>query len=229
MSADDPLNLILFDCDGTLVDSQDILVSSMSSAFLDHGLEPPSRADILSLVGISLPETFALLSKGHANFPVEALVEGYKAAFHRLRASSHPHEPMYAGMRDVVSHFRSQPETLLGIVTGKSQRGVRLMLEAHAMQGWFSTIQTADDAPSKPHPGMVRQAMDALGAAPGSTVVIGDTTYDMEMAKAAGAWAIGVTWGYHPHEHLARAGADILVASPAELSAVALDLLSRTR
>lgn len=229
MTADAPLNLILFDCDGTLVDSQDILVSSMSSAFLDHGLPPPSRADILSLVGISLPETFAILSKGHSDFPIEALVAGYKSAFHRLRASSHPHEPMYAGMRDVVSNFRSRPEILLGIVTGKSQRGVRLMLEAHDMEGWFSTIQTADDAPSKPHPGMVRQAMGALGAAPGSTVVIGDTTYDMEMAKAAGAWAIGVTWGYHPHENLVQAGADVIVGAPEDLSAVAFDLLSRRR
>lgn len=228
MSTDAPLNLILFDCDGTLVDSQDILVSAMSHAFVDHGLTPPSRGDILSLVGISLPETFAILSKGHPDFPIEALVDGYKAAFHRLRVSL-PTEPMYAGMRDVVDHLRGQPETLLGIVTGKSQRGVRLMLEAHAMEGWFSTIQTADDAPSKPHPGMVQQAMGALGAAPGSTVVIGDTTYDMEMAKAAGAWAIGVTWGYHPHHDLTRAGADIIVGAPGDLSAVARDLLSRAR
>lgn len=226
MTTDAPLNLILFDCDGTLVDSQDILVAAMSGAFRDHGIAPPSRSDILKLVGLSLPETFVVLSGGDRNFPVEALVEGYKTAFHRLRANQ-PTEPMYSGMRNVVADLRAHPETLLGIVTGKSQRGVRLMLEAHDMMGWFSTIQTADDAPSKPHPGMVHQAMTTLGAQPGGTVVIGDTTYDMEMAKAAGAWAIGVTWGYHPHTDLSRAGADIIVGAPEDLREVALDLLSR--
>lgn len=225
MSAAD-FKLVLFDCDGTLVDGQHLIVSAMSAAHRAHGLDSPPREAILSIVGLSLPESFAILSGGNPAYPIEALVDAYKAAFHRLR-DSEPTEPMFEGMRDVVAAFRDQPATLLGIVTGKSQRGVKRVLSAHAMEGWFSTIQTSDDAPSKPHPAMVHQAMSELGAVPGSTVVIGDTTYDMEMAKAAGAWAVGVTWGYHERGLLASAGADVLVHSAQALPEAVSALLAR--
>ncbi|MEP9377855.1 HAD-IA family hydrolase [Aquabacter sp. CN5-332] len=225
MSAAD-LKLVLFDCDGTLVDGQHLIVSAMSAAYRAHGIAVPPREVILSVVGLSLPETFAVLSSGDPAFPVEIMVEAYKNAFHQLRASE-PTEPMFAGMRDAVDLVRGEPGTLLGIVTGKSQRGVKRVLQEHAMEGWFSTIQTADDAPSKPHPAMVHQAMAELGGMAGATVVVGDTTYDMQMAKAAGAWAVGVTWGYHHHSQLVAAGADMLVEDAAALPAAVSTLLAR--
>ncbi|WP_127089536.1 HAD-IA family hydrolase [Aquabacter cavernae] len=218
--------LLLFDCDGTLVDSQHLLVSAMSDAYREQGLEPPPREVILSVVGLSLPETFIALSRGDPDFPIETLVTGYKTAFFRLR-ESHPTEPMFPGVRDAVEILRGEVDTLLGIATGKSQRGVRRVLEAHAMEGWFSSIQTADDAPSKPHPAMVRQAMAELGGTPPRTLVIGDTSYDMEMAKAAGAWALGVNWGYHTRDELVAAGADMLVDAPADLVEAVRALMGR--
>ena len=105
----------------------------------------------------------------------------------------------------------------LGIATGKSQRGVRILLEREGWAGLFATIQTADDAPSKPHPAMVRQAMAAVGAKPSDTVMVGDSTFDMAMARAAGATAIGVSWGYHRVEALRETGAEAIVSSYAEL------------
>ncbi|TCT00947.1 HAD-IA family hydrolase [Aquabacter spiritensis] len=221
-----PLKLVLFDCDGTLVDGQHMIVAAMSAAHRVRGLAVPPRDAILSVVGLSLPETFAVLSQGDPAYPVEALVEGYKTAFHQLR-DAHPMEPMYAGTRTAVAALRAEAQTLLGIVTGKSRRGVARVLEAHAMEGWFSTIQTAEDAPSKPDPAMVRQAMAEVGGVPEATVVIGDTTYDMEMAKAAGAFAIGVGWGYHPPDKLVAAGADELVEDARRLPDAVRALLAR--
>ncbi len=220
------LKLILFDCDGTLVDGQHMIVAAMTAAHQAHGVAVPTREAILSVVGLSLPETFAVLSQGDADYPVFAMVDAYKDAFHQLRDAEFS-EPMFENIRDTVDLLRAQPDTLLGIVTGKSQNGVRRVLETHAMAGWFSTIQTAEDAPSKPHPGMVHQAMQELGGVPHATVVIGDTTYDMEMAKAAGAWAIGVTWGYHHRAQLLAAGADLLVEDAAALPAAVGALLAR--
>lgn len=220
--------LVLFDCDGTLVDSQHLLVSAMTDAYREQGVEPPPREVILSVVGLSLPETFVALSQGDPDFPIETFVQGYKNAFFRLR-ESHPTEPMYDGMREVVDALRQYPDVMLGIVTGKSRRGVQRVLEAHAMEGWFASIQTAEDAPSKPHPGMVLQAMEEVGIAAPLTLVVGDTSYDMEMAKAAGAWALGVDWGYHEGQALVAAGADDLVTTPSALLPAITSLLARGR
>jgi phosphoglycolate phosphatase len=107
----------------------------------------------------------------------------------------------------VIAELARRDDIVLGIATGKSQRGVRLVLGHHGLLDHFITIKTADDAPSKPDPGMVLAAMREAGAAPENTVVVGDTVYDMAMARAAGAAGIGVTWGYHPGAALAGAGA----------------------
>jgi len=202
--------LILFDCDGTLVDSQHMIVRAMDDAHHANGLPVPSRALTLSIVGLSLPEAFTVIAQGDPAYPVAVMVEAYRTAFLRLR-DSEPPEPMYPLARETLDLLRGRDDLVLGMVTGKARRGVARVLAAHAMEGWFSTIQTADDAPSKPHPAMVQQAMSEIGIAPGRTVVVGDTTYDVEMAKAAGAWAIGVDWGYHDSQLLVQAGADLLV------------------
>lgn len=204
------LALILFDCDGTLVDSQHMIVRAMNDAHAAHDLTVPSRALTLSIVGLSLPEAFMVMAQGDPAYPVAAMVEAYRTAFLRLRETEPP-EPMYPRARETLDLLRARDDLLLGMVTGKARRGVDRVLAAHAMEGWFSTIQTADDAPSKPHPAMVEQAMAEIGIAPERTVVVGDTTYDVEMAKAAGAWAIGVDWGYHDSQLLVRAGADLMV------------------
>jgi phosphoglycolate phosphatase len=205
------LRLVLFDCDGTLVDSQVMIVGAMQRAFGIGGLAPPPREEILSIVGLSLPIAIARLASHHPEAPVDALVEAYKSAFFELRNSTLHQEPLYPGARDVIEMLAAAPDTLLGIVTGKSRRGVAAILAMHDLKSRFAVIRTADDAPSKPHPAMVLEAMAEVGADPSATVVIGDTSYDMSMARAAAVPGIGVTWGYHERDLLAEAGAAVIV------------------
>jgi phosphoglycolate phosphatase len=202
-----PLKLIVFDCDGTLVDSQHMIVAAMQRAYADHALPTPQREQVLAIVGLSLEQAFMKLGEGRARFPVATLVESYKAAFFALRQTDEHGEPLYAGARETIDALARRDDTALGIATGKSQRGVAAVLQRHGLTDRFAVIKTSDDAPSKPHPGMVIAAMREVGAAAADTVVVGDTAFDMEMARAAGARAIGVAWGYHPREALREAGA----------------------
>jgi phosphoglycolate phosphatase len=201
------LKLVIFDCDGTLVDSQHMILTAMTRAYGAHGIPVPEREKLLSIVGLSLIEAFTALGNGVADFPVAGLAEQYRLAFHALRASGGQMEPLYPGAADAIGALARREDVVLGIATGKSQRGVRLVLGHHGLLDHFITIKTADDAPSKPDPAMVVEAMREAGVRAADTVVVGDTVYDIAMARAAGAVAVGVTWGYHPGAALAEAGA----------------------
>jgi phosphoglycolate phosphatase len=194
-----------------------MIVAAMSEAYAFHGIAAPPREAMLSIVGLSLIEAFTTLGNGATQFPVASLAERYKHAFHALRASGEHMEPLYPGALDAVEALARRDDVALGIATGKSQRGVRLVLGHHGLLDRFVTIQTADDAPSKPDPGMVLAAMREAGATPDNTIVVGDTAYDMAMARAAGARAIGVTWGYHAQAMLHDAGASTVIADFAAL------------
>jgi phosphoglycolate phosphatase len=201
------LKLIVFDCDGTLVDSQHMIVAAMTKAYRAHGLALPGREVLLSVVGLSLVEAFRKLGDGLAGFPAKSLADHYRDAFHAMRAPGAPVEPLYPGAADAVAELARRDDIVLGIATGKSQRGVRLVLGHHGLLDHFITIKTADDAPSKPDPGMVLAAMREAGVEAENTVVVGDTVYDITMARAAGAAGVGVTWGYHAGAALEGAGA----------------------
>jgi phosphoglycolate phosphatase len=203
------LQLVIFDVDGTLVDSQNMIVAAQREAFAACGLEPPSRARSLSIVGLSLPEAFTALVG--ADGPINELAEAYKAAFGRLRADPACEEPLFPGAADLVSRLAARSDIVLGIATGKSRRGVAHIVDVHGWTGVFATIQTADDAPSKPSPTMLRQALAETGIEAEAAVMLGDTTFDMGMAKAAGLHAVGVSWGYHPVAALREAGADTII------------------
>jgi phosphoglycolate phosphatase len=214
------LKLVLFDCDGTLVDSQHMITEAMERAFQGRGLSSPARIEILSVVGLSLTTAVArLLSQANAadRQLVDALAEDYKAAFGDLRKDASKAEPMYPGMRDLVLDLARRDDTVLGIATGKSRRGVAQILAREQLGEAFRTIQTADTHPSKPHPSMIVEAMTELGVEVENTILIGDTTYDVDMAVAAGVSAIGVTWGYHPVADLEAAGAHHIVSTASEL------------
>jgi phosphoglycolate phosphatase len=211
------LKLIIFDCDGTLVDSQNMICAAMQRAYDAHDIVCPPRERVLSIVGLSLREAFNNLGGGHRDFPVDSMIERYKEAFFELRHSPEHQEPLYPGARDAILTLAARDDCLLGVATGKSQRGVRAILTHHDLLTCFATIKTADDAPSKPHPGMILEAMREAGAESHDTVMIGDTTYDMEMARAAGVHAIGVNWGYHPQVMLEQSGAHEVVSGFGEL------------
>jgi phosphoglycolate phosphatase len=145
------------------------------------------------------------------------MVERYKAAFFALRQSEEHLEPLYPGAREAVTALAARGDVVLGMATGKSRRGVAAVLGRHGLFEHFSTIHTSDTAPSKPHPEMVLAAMRETGAAPADTIVIGDTAFDMTMARAAGARGIAVGWGYHPRASLVEAGAHAVIEDFSEL------------
>jgi phosphoglycolate phosphatase len=213
--------LVVFDIDGTVVDSQHMIVAAQAEAFAAVGLPAPGRERALSVVGLSLAQAFTALVGPDG--PVADLAEAYKGAFSRLRAEAAIREPLFPGAADLIARLHAGPGAVLGIATGKSRRGVDHLIATHGWDGWFATIQTADDAPSKPHPAMLEQAMAETGSSPADTVMIGDSTYDMAMARAAGVTALGVAWGYHTPEALLAAGADRMVASYAELERVLVE------
>lgn len=207
------MKLVIFDCDGTLVDSQHAICAAMEHAFTTLALPAPSRADILGVVGLSLPQAFAVLAPQHPLEVQTALAEHYRSDFPGKRQHPALHDPLYPGIGDVVAALARRDDTLLGIATGKSRRGVARLLDREGWHQYFVTIQTADENPSKPDPAMILNAMAQTGADPASTLMVGDTTYDIEMARGAGVGAIGVGWGYHEPERLQLVGADTVVAA----------------
>lgn len=192
-----PLRLAVFDVDGTLADSQAEIVSAMSSAFMGENLTPPTRAAILSIVGLSLDQAVFRLAPGLAETRRKKLVAGYRSAYFQQRKAQGA-SPLYDGALEALRSLARDPFLLMGVATGKSKRGLDALIEAHDLAGFFVTCQVADFHPSKPHPAMLRAALDDAGVAALDAVMIGDTTFDMEMARAAGTAAIGVDWGYHP-------------------------------
>lgn len=201
------LRLVIFDMDGTLVDSQADILSAMAEAFDGVGLAVPPQDEVLGIVGLSLDMAMSRLAPDVGERKLQDMVQGYKDAYVALRAQSGAAQssPMYPGARNVLDRLRQAPDTLLGVATGKSRRGLDKLIEAHGLDRVFVTQQVADHHPSKPHPSMVRQAMAETGVAPEDTVMIGDTSFDMQMARSAGVHAIGVSWGYHPVSALADA------------------------
>lgn len=212
------MKLIIFDCDGTIVDSQHAIAAAMSAAFEDHGLDQPVRDDVLGVVGLSLIEAVRrLLSPGIDHNAAVKIANSYKRAFADLRQRPDHHEPLFPGAAETLSKLSGEKDVLLGIATGKSRRGVDALMEREGLAGFFVTIQTADEHPSKPHPAMIQQAMRECGVEAPCTLMVGDTTYDIEMASAAGVAGIGVDWGYHPRVMLKAAGARAIISDYAEL------------
>ena len=210
--------LAVFDCDGTLVDSQHSICSAMTMAFEGEKLVAPDRTTILSVVGLSLPLAIARLLPGAEAGFHDHLSESYKRAFQQMRRDNAVSEPLYPGIAELIRQLDADG-WLLGVATGKSDRGLNLCLSHHGINAHFVTLQTADRHPSKPHPSMLLTAMADAGAAPETTVMIGDTSYDIDMALAAGTRALGVGWGYHPPADLIAAGAHAVAMDSGELNA----------
>jgi len=218
------LRLVIFDVDGTLVDSQSHIAAAMAAAFEAEGLAPPPLPGILGVVGLSLPVALAHLAPDLPEDTRARMSATYRERFFALRVGNAA-SPLYPGARAAVEALAAVETNLLGIATGKSRRGLDHILQAHGLAAHFVTLQVSDNHPSKPHPGMVLAALDETGVAPGNAVMIGDTEFDIEMGRAAGVRTLGVSWGYHAPARLVAADAvvDAFDALPA-----AVDLLWRT-
>ena len=212
------MQLIIFDCDGTLVDSQHKICAAMVHAFTAMALPVPARAEILGIVGLSLPQVFAVLAPDQPASVQEQLAELYRLDFPGKHREAAP-DPLFVGIGALVASLAQRGDMVLGMATGKSRRGVARILEREGWSGHFLTIQTADDHPSKPNPSMILQAMAEVGADAALTTMVGDTTYDIEMARNAGVRGVGVGWGYHAPARLLAAGAERVVNSSEELFA----------
>ena len=219
--------LIVFDCDGTLVDSQDAIYHGLSHGFDAVGLSVPDRKTALSIVGLSLEQAFLTLVGEDRAHLVGDMAAAYRKAIFARRDAGEDFDPLFPGARTALDRLSARDDVLLGIATGKARRGVDHLLKTHALEGRFVTIQTADTSPSKPHPDMVMRAMAETGAMPDRTVMIGDTGFDMEMARAAGVHALGVAWGYHDRQRLISEGAQGIAEHFDDLSGV-LDALLAT-
>lgn len=204
-----PLRLVIFDVDGTLVDSQGDIVAAMAHAFDRAGHPAPARDATLGIVGLSLETAIPRLAPELSPEMHVAMVGWYKDAYVALRgkAGAAVSSPLYPYALETLAALHAQPETLLGVATGKSRRGLDKLFEAHDLGRYFVTAQVADHHPSKPHPSMVQAALSETGVEAQNAVMIGDTTYDRDMAMAAGVPFIGVSWGYHAAEALIGAAA----------------------
>lgn len=212
------MKLVLFDCDGTLVDSVALIHEVMVRTFRQFGKAEPSVAATKAIIGLTLDIAIARIDgKPHADTEAVAMMAHYKDIFLGVRGELGFHEPLFPGIAELIAALTVRDDVLIGAVTGKSRRGLDMVLETHGFTSHFFVSRTADDCPSKPHPAMVTECCDQAGFVPADTVVIGDAVYDMQMAKAAGATAIGVSWGYASVEQLWAAGADAVVDRPADI------------
>ena len=210
------VRLAVFDCDGTLVDGQADICAAMAIAFAEARLPPPDPHQVRRIVGLSLPAAIRVLAPDASPTQVNRATAAYKDAFRAARIQGRLAEPLFAGIAPLLNTLLTRG-WLLGVATGKSDRGLASCLAIHGLSAHFITLQTADRHPSKPHPAMLEAALAEAMARPDQAVMIGDTDYDMAMARAAGVRAIGVAWGYHEESEMLEAGAQCVAATPAHL------------
>ena len=215
------MDLIIFDLDGTLINSEAIILEAQYETFKRCGRVHPGREAGLGIVGLTLDIAMAQLA-GLVE-PDDVLTETYRQVFSgmRVRAETDPSldEPLFAGVAETLAELKRQSGLKLGIATGKSRKGAEFIVARHGWQGLFDTVQSADDAPSKPHPGMIQRAMAETGAAPARTAMVGDSSFDIEMAVAAGVVPVAVSWGFQPVEKLVALGARYVLREFPELPA----------
>ena len=224
----DSLRLAVFDVDGTLIDSQHSIVAAMEGAWSAFDLDPPARENVLQIIGLPLLEAVAILAPEQTPERHQALREKYSETWIAMREEGRLQEPLFPGSVSVLDDLEKHG-WLLGVATGKARRGLDHVLARHALAPRFTTLQTSDVARGKPHPEMLERAMAETGVEPSRVAMIGDTTFDIQMARNAGTFAIGVDWGYHPTEDLWAAGAHAVIGDFSDLPRTAMELIEGGR
>lgn len=212
------MKLVLFDCDGTLVDSARLIHEVMARTFVAFGHPRPDIAATKAIIGLTLDIAIARMQgKPHVDDEAVAMMAHYKSIYPDVRDLPGMQTPLFDGIKPLIETLATHDDLLIGAVTGKSRRGLTQLLDNNGFAPHFIVTRTADDCPSKPHPAMVTECCAETGMDARDTLVIGDAIYDMQMAKAAGATAIGVAWGYASVEDLLQHGADAIAHHPNDL------------
>ena len=189
--------LIVFDWDGTLLDSAGAIVACMRAAAIDLGLPPPDEGTARQVIGLGLHDALSQALPGVPASEYPRVAERYRQ--HYL---AQDHElTLFAGAHDLVEEL-ADTGWLLGVATGKSRLGLNRALDASRLRDFFHATRCADECCSKPAPDMLREIMEELRASPEETLMIGDTTHDLQMAKNAGVDALAVGYGAHTREVL---------------------------
>ncbi|HYQ73063.1 MAG TPA: HAD-IA family hydrolase [Gammaproteobacteria bacterium] len=192
------IRLIVFDWDGTLMDSEAQIVACLHASIADLSLEPMTDDTVRNVIGLGLREAIDMLVPGRDDAFHRAFVEAYREHWFAHQGSN-----LFAGAREVLEVVRDQG-LKLGVATGKARRGLLRVLDQTGLGGWFDATRCADETCSKPHPQMLLELMQETGVAPQQTLMVGDTEYDMEMATHAGVGKVAVRSGVHSEARLNR-------------------------
>lgn len=192
--------LLVFDWDGTLMDSEARIVECVQAAVSDLGRELPTRDEVRNIIGLGLREAVNTLFPGADEELLHNIVNRYRV--HYLDENSTPSR-LFAGAREVIETLAGD-EYLLAVATGKGRRGLDLVLKETGLGDYFHATRCAEEAYSKPHPAMLEQILDELGVFPHEALMIGDTEYDLEMAANARVASLGVSYGVHSTQRLAK-------------------------
>ena len=208
--------LVIFDLDGTLIDTVALVVEAVTNSFVSIGRPVPDEKAIRSISGLGLFDGVRRIAPDADEALVTELGNLYRREY-LAAASACMREALFPGALETLKALNARDNTLLAVATGKPLAGTNRVLRAHDILGLFTSLQTPDNNMSKPNPEMIYSAMKVAGVEPEQTVMIGDTNHDIEMAVAAGVKSVGVSWGYHPVEELKEAGADVIVQDFATL------------
>ncbi|MDR0251481.1 MAG: HAD-IA family hydrolase [Burkholderiales bacterium] len=204
--------LLVFDWDGTVVDSTAPIVSAVQAAYRDLELTPPEESAVRYIIGLKLDTAFFHLSPDLPEKKIARLLERYR--YHYFQGDADI--PLFKGMSALLEKL-DQEDYFLAVATGKSRKGLDRMLRQKGMTQRFHATRCADESFSKPHPEMLLHLMDRLGATPEQTLMIGDTTHDIQMAKNARACALAVSYGAHDKDNLRESQPLAIVDSVAAL------------
>jgi phosphoglycolate phosphatase len=205
-------DLIVFDWDGTLMDSTRVISKSLQSACGDIGIAVPSDSDALYVIGLGLVDTLRHVAPGLDEEGKRRLSERYR---HHFLAREHE-APLYEGVLELLSDLHGRGRRL-AVATGKARRGLERALDTTGLRPWFEATRCADEGFAKPHPDMLLMLLDITGVEPARAVMVGDTTHDLELAANAGIDAVAVSYGAHDEKLLATRPAKARCGSVAEL------------
>ena len=215
--------LVVFDWDGTLMDSTPSIASAIQGACRDLKLRVPTDAEASWVIGLPFEPA---LKKAVPDLP-KSMESLFLERFRHYYMARDPHIPLFKGVTDMLSDLKAAGANL-AVATGKSRVGLNRVLTATALHKVFDATRTADETFGKPHPGMLFELMDELMVDPNHVIMVGDTSHDMNMANNAGVHSLGVTYGAHPSADLIACAPQAVVHEVGELKNWLLERLIRS-